>query len=136
MGLRDVVKRVLSAKSGAKDASKRIGGMRRSRMNAEAAASHYKAARAAKPNSAERVSKRNRARELVAASEKASPYPSGRSNDKKIKARGLFRSGGRGLSTKNTPFGDYDKGDVWSNPDSAVAGKEAKAFHDPKTFGV
>lgn len=30
----------------------------------------------------------------------------------------------------------YDNGDVWDNPDEIVAGKEYKAFHDPKTFGV
>lgn len=29
---------------------------------------------------------------------------------------------------------EYDRGDVWQNPDEVVAGKECKAFHDPKTF--
>ena len=28
----------------------------------------------------------------------------------------------------------YDKGDVWPNPDSAVASLEYKAFHYPKVF--
>jgi len=30
----------------------------------------------------------------------------------------------------------FSKGDVWDNPDSVVSGKEAKAFHNPKSFGV
>jgi len=28
----------------------------------------------------------------------------------------------------------YDKGDVWSNPDGVVAGKEYKSFYSPKSF--
>jgi hypothetical protein len=28
------------------------------------------------------------------------------------------------------------KGDVWDNPDEAVARKESKAFHNPKEFGI
>jgi hypothetical protein len=28
----------------------------------------------------------------------------------------------------------YSKGDVWDNPDGAVANKEYKAFHNPKAF--
>ena len=29
----------------------------------------------------------------------------------------------------------FSKGDVWENKDEVVAGKETKAFHNPKTFG-
>jgi hypothetical protein len=32
--------------------------------------------------------------------------------------------------------GLYDKGDVWDNPDQAVAQKEYKAFHNPKDFCI
>jgi len=36
----------------------------------------------------------------------------------------------------NDAMANYDKGDVWDNPDEVAANKEFKAFHSPKSFGV